>query len=336
MQAATPILAIAGLTGAGKTLAIQQLEQLGYMGLEGIPPAQVIPLIEAMRPHHSALAISLNLRQSHYLEQLPALDAWLQAQGIPLLFLEARSQVLLNRLSAHRRPHPQQSTARGLLEAIDLERLALRPARERCTHLLDTSDLNSQQLRQQLEALIQGIPQPLNLSLISFGFKYGVPPDANLMFDVRFLPNPFFQPHLRHLTGQDPKLQEFLFADPVTQSTYARIFSLLQAFWPHYQAERRPHLTLAIGCTGGQHRSVALVERLAQDLQPWVAAPPGQSLPRLNVQVHHRHLLASQREMEARFGPLTGRVSVAQQQVRIPDDYSTLAGTAAVPVIPHG
>ncbi|MCJ2544626.1 RapZ C-terminal domain-containing protein, partial [Thermostichus vulcanus] len=96
------------------------------------------------------------------------------------------------------------------------------------------------------------------------------------------------------------------------------------------------HLTLAIGCTGGQHRSVALVERLAQDLQPWVAAPPGQGLPHLNVQVHHRHLLDSQREMEARFGPLTGRVSVAQQQVRIPDDSSTLAGTAAVPVIPHG
>ncbi|MEN9232320.1 MAG: RNase adapter RapZ [Thermostichus sp. DG02_5_bins_236] len=326
MRAATPILAIAGLTGSGKTLAIQQLEQLGYTGLEGIPPAQVIPLVEAMRPHHTALAISLNLRQPHYLEQLPALDLWLQAQGIPFLFLEASPQVLLNRLSAHRRPHPQQST--GLLEAIDQERLALRPARERCTHLLDTSELNSQQLRQQLEALIQGIPQPLNLSLISFGFKYGVPPDANLMFDVRFLPNPFFQPHLRRLTGQDPLLQEFLFADPVTQSTYRHIFSLIREFWPHYQAERRPHLTLAIGCTGGQHRSVALVERLAQDLQPWVAAPAEQGLPRLSVQVHHRHLLDSQRELEARFGPVT--------EVRIPDDYSTLAGTAAVPVIPHG
>ncbi|MGQ9837132.1 MAG: RNase adapter RapZ [Cyanobacteriota bacterium] len=306
MQVVTPILAIAGLTGAGKTLAIQQLEQLGYVGLDGIPPAQFIPLIEAMRPHHSALAISLNLRQPPYIEQLLQLEPWLQSQGIPLLFLEASPQVLLNRLSAHRRPHPQQSSACGLLEAIELERLTLRPARERCTHLLDTSALNSQQLRQQLEALIQGIPQPLNLNLISFGFKYGVPPDANLMFDVRFLPNPFFQPHLRHLTGQDPELQEFLFADPVTQSTYQHIFSLLKEFWPHYQAERRPHLTLAIGCTGGQHRSVALVERLAQDLQPWVAAPIEQGLPRLlphlSVQVHHRHLLDSQRELQAYFG----------------------------------
>ncbi len=325
---ATPILVIAGLTGAGKTLTIQQLEQLGYAGLEGIPPAHVLPLLEAMRPHHAALAISLNLGQSEYLNQLPALDSWLQSQGIPFLFLQASPQVLLNRLSAHRRPHPHQSSARGLLEAIDLEQEALRPARERCTHLLDTSDLNSQQLRQQLQALIQGIPQPLNLSLVSFGFKYGVPLDANLMFDVRFLPNPFFQPHLRRLTGQDPQLQEFLFADPVTQSTYQHIFSLIKEFWPHYQAERRPHLTLAIGCTGGQHRSVALVERLAQDLQPWTAPSWEQGLPRLNIQVHHRHLLDSQRELEARFGPVSGGASVVQQQVRIP--------LATVPVPPHG
>ncbi|MEN9261491.1 MAG: RNase adapter RapZ [Thermostichus sp. HHBFW_bins_43] len=326
MRAATPILAIAGLTGAGKTLAVQQLEQLGYVGLEGIPPAHVIPLVEAMRPRHEALVVTLNLRQPDYLEQLPALEAWFQTEGIPFLFMEASPQVLLNRLSAHRRPHPHQFSARGLLEAIDLERLALRPARERCTHLLDTSDLNSHQLRQQLEALVQGMPQPLNLSLISFGFKYGVPPDANLMFDVRFLPNPFFEPHLRRLTGQDPLLQEFLFADPVTQSAYQHIFSLIQEFWPHYQAERRPHLTLAIGCTGGQHRSVALVERLAQDLQPWVAATPEQGLPRLSLQVHHRHLLDSQRELEARFGPVP--------EFRIPE--STLAGTAALPSAPHG
>ncbi|MEN9204118.1 MAG: RNase adapter RapZ [Thermostichus sp. DG_1_6_bins_120] len=325
MQVTTPILVIAGLTGAGKTLAIQQLEQLGYVGLEGIPPAHVVSLVEAMRPHHAALAISLNLRQPHYLEQLPTLDRWLQEQGIPFLFLEARPQVLLNRLSAHRRSHPRYLTTCGLLEAIEQEHLALRPARERCTHLLDTSDLNSQQLRQQLEALIEGIPQPLNLSLVSFGFKYGVPADANLMFDVRFLPNPFFQPQLRHLTGQDPVLQEFLFADPVTQSTYRQIFSLIQEFWPYYQAERRPHLTLAIGCTGGQHRSVALVERLAQDLR---ATLPGQGLPDLNIQVHHRHLLDSQRELEARFGP--------PPAVRSPDSHGTLVATAAIPVVPHG
>ncbi len=304
MHAETPILVIAGLTGAGKTLAIQQLEQLGYMGLEGIPPAHVPSLVEAMRSYHPALAISLNLRQPVYLEQFRALDPWLQAEGIPLVFLEASSAVLLHRLSAHRRPHPQQATTGGLLAAIEQERLVLQPVRERSSHWLDTSALNSQQLRQQLEALVRGIPQPLNLNLVSFGFKYGVPPDANLVFDVRFLPNPFFQPHLRHLTGQDPQVQEFLFADPVTQSTYARIFSLLEEFWPHYQAERRAHLTLAIGCTGGQHRSVALVERLARDLQPWVSSACNQGLPRLSIQVQHRHLLESQRELQARFGPV--------------------------------
>jgi UPF0042 nucleotide-binding protein len=235
--------------------------------------------------------------------------------------------VLLNRLSAHRRPHPYGEAA-GLWEAIEQERLALAPVRERCTHWLDTSDLNAQQLRQQLQALVQGIPQPLNLRLVSFGFKYGVPPDANLLFDVRFLPNPFFQPHLRRLTGQDPLLQEFLFADPITQSTYQHILSLVKAFWPHYRAERRPHLTLAIGCTGGQHRSVALVERLAQDLQPWTVPAGNHVLPDLNVQVQHRHLLDSQRELEARFGPAPGEAGVAQQQVRIP-----LAG---VPAPSHG
>ncbi|MFT0813634.1 RNase adapter RapZ [Synechococcus sp. OH20] len=323
----TPVLVIAGLTGSGKTLAIQQLEQLGYTGLEGIPPGQVIPLVEAMRPHHTALALSLNLHAQEYRDQVPTLAAWVQSQGIPFLFLEARPLVLLNRLSAHRRPHPHHPGG-GLLEAIEQEVRDLAPLRERCTHWLDTSDLNAQQLRQQLQALAHGIPQPLNLRLVSFGFKYGAPPDANLLFDVRFLPNPFFQPHLRHLTGQDPPLQEFLFADPVTQSTYQHIVSLIQAFWPHYRAERRPHLSVAIGCTGGQHRSVALVERLAQDLRPWTVPAGNPALPALNIQVQHRHLLDSQRELEARFGPASGSVSVAQQQVRIP-----LAG---VSVPPHG
>ncbi|MFS8835189.1 RNase adapter RapZ [Synechococcus sp. WC101] len=324
--ATSPVLVIAGLTGSGKTLAIQQLEQLGYTGLEGIPPDQAVYLIEAIRPRHPALAVSLNLHTPEYREQFLAFDRWRQAQGIPFLFLEARPLVLLNRLSAHRRPHPHRPGL-GLLEAIEQEVRDLAPVRERCTHLLDTSELNSQQLRQQLQALVHGIPQPLNLRLVSFGFKYGAPPDANLLFDVRFLPNPFFQPHLRHLTGQDPPLQEFLFADPVTQSTYRQIFSLVQAFWPHYRAERRPHLTVAIGCTGGQHRSVALVERLAEDLRPWAVPTDNPALPALNIQVQHRHLLDSQRELEARFGPPPPAAGVEQQQVRIP--------LADVPAPPH-
>ncbi|MFS8740519.1 RNase adapter RapZ [Synechococcus sp. WC10meta] len=315
--AAPAVLVLAGLTGAGKTLAIQQLEQLGYTGLEGIPPAQVIPLVEAMRPHHAALAMSLNLHAQEYREQLPELDAWMRAQGIPFLFLEARPSVLLKRLSAHRRPHPHH-TGGGLLEAIEQEIRELAPIRQRCTHLLDTSELNSQQLRQQLQALVQGLPQPLNLRLVSFGFKYGIPPEVNLLFDVRFLPNPFFQPHLRHLTGQDRLLQEFLFADPLTQSTYQQIFSLLRAWWPHYRAERRPHLTVAIGCTGGQHRSVALVERLAQDLQPWTLPANGSGLPELNLQVQHCHLLESQRELEACFGAPPAGPSKEQPEARIP------------------
>ncbi len=297
-------------------MAIQQLEQLGYTGLEGIPPSQVIPLVEAMRPHHAALAISLNLHAQEYREQLCELAAWMQAQGIPFLFLEARPLVLLNRLSAHRRPHPHH-TGGGLLAAIEQEIRELAPIRQHCTHLLDTSELNSQQLRQQLQALVQGIPQPLNLRLVSFGFKYGVPPDVNLVFDVRFLPNPFFQPHLRHLTGQDPALQEFLFADPLTQSTYQQILSLLRAWWPHYRAERRPHLTVAIGCTGGQHRSVALVERLAQDLQPWTLPANGSGLPELNLQVEHCHLLESQRELEACFGAPPADLGNGQPKVRM-------------------
>lgn len=307
-------------------MAIQQLEQLGYTGLEGIPPSQVIPLVEAMRPHHAALAISLNLHAQEYREQLCELAAWMQAQGIPFLFLEARPLVLLSRLSAQRRPHPHH-TGGGLLAAIEQEIRELAPIRQHCTHLLDTSELNSQQLRQQLQALVQGIPQPLNLRLVSFGFKYGVPPDVNLVFDVRFLPNPFFQPHLRHLTGQDPALQEFLFADPLTQSTYQQILSLLRAWWPHYRAERRPHLTVAIGCTGGQHRSVALVERLAQDLQPWTLPANGSGLPELNLQVEHCHLLESQRELEACFGAPPADLGNGQPKVRMP-----LAG---VPVPSH-
>jgi UPF0042 nucleotide-binding protein len=238
----------------------------------------------------------LDLRRETLLTDLEALLMLLQEQHIPLIFLEAEDAVLVRRLSANRRRHPYAlSAGGGVLEGIEQERSLLNLIRSQSTHVLDTSHLTSAQLLLQLEQQVLGAAAPLSLTLISFGFKYGVPVDANLMFDVRFLVNPYFVPHLRLLTGQDPELQSFLFADPLTQQTYEQIRTLVIHFLPAYQAERRSHLTIAIGCTGGQHRSVTLIERLAQEL-----AEPGTSA--LQLQVVHRHLSDSQRELAALFG----------------------------------
>lgn len=308
---------IAGLTGAGKSLAAQQLESFGYVTIDALPPIAVPQVLEESQAHHPHLALVTDLRRPGLIGQMETLLPWLRSRAIPLFFLEARDEVMVQRLTAQRRRHFFVRDGLGLVEAIQAERLALESVRQSSILVLDTSDWSAAQLRQKLESWLGDGASQLRVTLISFGFKFGVPLDANLMFDVRFLPNPFFDPQLRSLTGQDVLLQEFLFGHPQTRSTYQQILQLIETWLPSYQQERRAHLTLTIGCTGGQHRSVALVERLAQELLD-------RDLNGIQIQVIHRHLHLSQQEIRHRFAPTdqgssglisTGRPQGAQPHV---------------------
>ncbi len=300
MSNSVSLVIVAGLTGSGKSSALQQLERLGYTPIEALPPNLISLTVAQIETHYSQLAIGLDLRSPALLQDLDLLETFLDQSQALLLFLEATNEILVQRLTAHRRPHPFIGCPPqgGLLEAIQLEREWLDPVRHLSSRVIDTSTLSLSTLRQQIEQLIQPNPRYLTLTLLSFGFKYGVPIDANLMFDVRFLVNPYYHPDLRLLTGQDPQLQEYLFADPLTQRTYQQILSLLTQWIPAYLAEQRPHLTVAIGCTGGQHRSVTIVERLAADLD--IKLDNQLKHP---IQISHRHLLQSQAELAQRFGP---------------------------------
>jgi UPF0042 nucleotide-binding protein len=300
-------LVLTGLTGSGKSLVAQQLETLGFRSVDALPPSLISVVWEKLSPespaqNHHRLALVLDLTQRSFFEQLPLFWHWQEKGQINVLFLEADQPTLLRRLSTHRRSHPFLSPeVPGLEEAIHLERSLLRDVRLRSTHLLDTSPLSIQGIRQYLTGLIFQQRPPLQITLVSFGFKYGVPTDANLLFDVRFLLNPYYIPDLRLMTGQDPILQEYLFQDPLTQSTYYPILNTLTQLLPAYWAEGRPHLTVAIGCTGGQHRSVAVVEKLRQDLEEFLtqsAIPDGHTS---YVTVSHRHLQRSQQELAQLF-----------------------------------
>lgn len=286
---------IIGLTGVGKSSAVQQLETLGFLGIDAIPPDLVLPTLAQLQPSYAQVAVVVQLQRPDAVIQFEQVAMALGQQRIPIIFLEASDAVIVRRLSAGRRRHPYLSPTTDLMSAIEQERDHLAPVRQLTTHVLDTSDLTPTQLLHRLEKIALGWqPMPLTLSLLSFGYKYGLPVDANLVFDVRFLPNPYFVPQLRPLTGQDKVLQEYLFSHFSTQQTYEQIRNLVWQFLPNYQAERRSQLTVAIGCTGGQHRSVTLVERLALELSQIIQT---QDPPPFHLQVTHRHLATSQQEI---------------------------------------
>ncbi|MEM6446544.1 MAG: RNase adapter RapZ [Cyanobacteria bacterium J06642_2] len=292
MATSVPTLTIAGLSGAGKSSTVQLLENMGYFCVDSIPPNAALTLLEDLRSHYKRVALGLELSRASFVSDFKmASERW---SDLPLLYLEAADTVLVRRFSANRRRHPLATDVDGLLAAIQFERDLLAPVRERSTFVIDTSSLSLRQMQLRLEELLlQAKRPPLTVSLVSFGFKHGIPVDANLVFDVRFLPNPYYIPELKPLTGQSPALQEYIFADAIAQQTYSRIRDMALEFLPLYLEERRTHVTIAVGCTGGQHRSVALIERLARDL----AAALGDSRA-YDLQTIHRHVADSLAEMQ--------------------------------------
>ncbi|MDQ2992954.1 MAG: RNase adapter RapZ [Candidatus Eremiobacteraeota bacterium] len=264
------VVFVTGLSGAGKSQTMKTFEDLGFYCVDNLPPAlapQTLALLDDARVGKAALA--LDVRSGGPLgDALAAIALVAEKRPVDVLFLDARDDVLVRRYSETRRRHPFAS-AGPLGDAIVVERAALSPLRERATHELDTTGMTHALLKERIGELFaagDGTPH-LAVSVEAFGFKYGVPLDADLLFDVRFLRNPNYDDALRPLTGTDPTVAKYIEADPFLEPFLERLFAFVEFLIPRYIAEGKAQLTIAIGCTGGRHRSVYVACRLAELLE---------------------------------------------------------------------
>ena len=269
----TRFMVVTGLSGSGKTHAIHALEDLGYFCVDNLP-TQLIPTLAELSTRGEAgldrVAIVADVRERGFLSQFPPIYRRLRAlPGIEarLIFLEATRSALVRRFSETRRPHPL-APDRSAAEGVDDERRKMRTIRALADVILDTSNLTVHELRDAFVRLTrdEGPRSEMVVNLLSFGFKHGAPAEADLLFDVRCLPNPHFVDRLKHLTGRDPKVVRFMRRHPVTQEFIDRMTSFIEFALPHYLNEGKSYLTVAIGCTGGQHRSVMVAEALKRSL----------------------------------------------------------------------
>ncbi len=268
------ILILTGLSGSGKTSAVKAFEDLGYFCVDNLPIHLIPPFVELCERSVETLkraVIVVDIRERQFLPDFPRLYDELKQKGanLRIIFFEASPEVLLRRFSETRRPHPLADSETDLPTAIARERELLGEIRARADLIIDTSEHTVHTLRRSVierfgaeEAALEMI-----VTLLSFGFKHGVPPGLDLLFDIRFLPNPHFVPELRERTGKDPQVVEFLRAQPDTQETLAHLENLLRFLLPRYRREGRSYVTIGIGCTGGRHRSVMLAEEIARALR---------------------------------------------------------------------
>ena len=259
------IVLVSGLSGSGKSIAIAMLEDIGYYCVDNLPLAMLTPLAEYLQGEgHARVAIAIDARSGERFAHLPEIVETLRAQGhdLRVIFLEAKTLSLVKRFSETRRRHPLSSDAVSLQEAIQLERERLADIAP-LPHRIDTSDLSAPALRLWIKDLVGQDRSRITLLFESFGFKHGIPLDADLVFDVRCLPNPHYVAELRPLTGRDAPVQNFLEASADAMALLADIRGFVENWLPCFIRDHRAYLTVAIGCTGGQHRSVYFAETLA-------------------------------------------------------------------------
>jgi UPF0042 nucleotide-binding protein len=266
----TQLFLISGLSGSGKSIAIKLLEDNGFYCVDNLP-AELLPTLIAnlQQAGNRQIAVAVDVRSGGSVRELPALIEQFREQGIDvrLLFLDANNDELVKRYSETRRRHPLSNDTLTLPECVQHERDLLADIGS-IGHRIDTSDLNPNALRAWVKSFIQLDRARLTLLFQSFGFKHGIPLDADMVFDVRCLPNPHYNPFLRPLTGRDAPVIQFLEPLPAVQQMYDDIRSFVERWLPAYVADNRSYLTVAVGCTGGQHRSVYLTERLAHHFAP--------------------------------------------------------------------
>lgn len=273
MSPARRIVIITGLSGSGKSAALKAFEDMGYYCVDNLPLELLHAFVELTRRSAGMelAAIGLDMREQTFTEQFPPLIARLKAAdaGVELLFFEAADPVLVRRYSETRRPHPLARETVPLTEGLRREREALAAVRKLADRIIDTSEYTVHDLRQAVERHYAGVAagRPMVITVITFGYKYGIPYDVDLLFDLRFLPNPYFVPELKPFTGEDPRVRSYVMASPDSGEFLARLLSFLEYLLPRYRAEGKSYLTVGFGCTGGRHRSVTMALLVAERLR---------------------------------------------------------------------
>ena len=280
------IIIVTGLSGSGKSVAIRALEDNGFFCVDNLPALLIPKFIDLSQGYHEEIkriALGIDLRGGQFLRSWPDVLAEMRTAGhrVRIVFFDASDEVLLRRFSETRRPHPMAGDE-PIEEGIRRERKALEIMRENADKIIDTTDMNVHELKRELEESFcqSANSRRMSLFLLSFGYKYGVPHGTDIILDVRFLPNPHFVSSLRPKTGLEPEVEDYVLKNEETRGFLDRLYRLLEFTLPLYEREGKSNLTLALGCTGGRHRSVVLVEELQKRLG-------GRELP---IHVKHRDI----------------------------------------------
>ena len=277
------VVIITGMSGAGKTVAVHSLEDLGYFVFDNMLPNLAEKFVDVMEKasQFNKVAMVMDSRSQGFYDQvLPSIQQLKKREDleVSLLFLDAADDKLISRYKETRRSHPLSPHGR-LLDGVTAERKLLNNLKSEADIRIDTTSLTPRNLKLRLNKIFgHGEGSNFYIEVMSFGFKYGLPLDADIVLDVRFLPNPFYVPELKHLTGNDAAVQEYVMKSPLAKEFYAHLKSLLETAMPGYIPEGKSSLTIAIGCTGGQHRSVTIANRVAADLKA----------DGYQVNIHHR------------------------------------------------
>lgn len=269
-RGAPELVIITGLSGSGKGTVLKSFEDQGYYSVDNLPLDLIPKFAELTKdsPNIRRAALVVDIREGDQLRRFPEVYSKLRRKiGTKLLFLDAADETLARRFSETRRPHPL-GAGRGVLGSIRAERKALEPIRALADQVISTSEMNVHELRRRIvETYGSADAREILISVASFGFRHGVPPESDLVFDVRFLPNPNYIPEFKHLTGKNAPVARFVASYPQTQEFIERTSSLLLFLLPHYIQEGKSYLTIAFGCTGGRHRSVMMAEEFHKRLQ---------------------------------------------------------------------
>lgn len=283
MAKALDIMVVTGLSGSGKSIAIRALEDSGFFCIDNLPILLIPKFIDLCQGYQEGIqriALGIDLREGHFFQHWPDVLAEMRKAGhrVEVLFFDASDEVLLRRFSETRRPHPLAGRS-SVQEGIARERKALEGMRALADKVIDSSDFNVHELKREIGNSYTQILslRKMTLFLTSFGYKYGIPHDTDMIIDVRFLPNPFFVNNLRGKNGLEPEVQGFVLGREETHTFLDRLYSLLEFTIPKYEREGKSNLTLSLGCTGGRHRSVVLVEELKKKLD------------RVQLQIHVKH-----------------------------------------------
>lgn len=266
------LVIITGMSGSGKTQALQSLEDMGFFCVDNLPPSLLEKFVDLCAQSQGKIdkaAVVCDLRGGEFFSSLNQALQDLRQAGFQyeILFLEASDDVLVNRYKESRRRHPI-SPQGNILDGIHFEREHLIELRGQANKIIDSSDLTSAQMKSKIRELfgMENDPARMSVSILSFGFKYGIPLDADIIMDVRFLPNPYYIEELKPLDGRDKKVENYVFSNRTASEFMDRFLKMLEFVLPHYLKEGKSHLVIGIGCTGGQHRSVAIAEKTAEFL----------------------------------------------------------------------